>query len=57
VRAPAFATALDALVERFVADPAAGERGVLHHAAWLADGPPFPFAAELAALLTEGTTG
>ena len=51
------ATALDGLVERFLADPAAGERGVLHHAAWLADGPPFPFAAELAALLTEGTTG
>ena len=56
VRAPAFAAALDGLVERFGADPTAGERGVLHHAAWLADDPPFPFAADLAALLTGGTS-
>jgi hypothetical protein len=56
VRAPAFAAALDALVDRFVADPTTGDRGELRHAPWLADDPPFPFAAELAALLTEGPT-
>jgi hypothetical protein len=57
VRAPAFAAALDGLVERFAADPTTGDRGELHHAAWLADDPPFPFAADLATLLTGGTSG
>jgi hypothetical protein len=56
VRARAFATALDGLVDRFAADPSVGERGELRHGPWLADDPPFPFAAELAGLLMAGTT-
>ena len=57
VRAPAFAAAVQALVDRWLADPGVGDRGESRHGPWLADGPAFPFAAELAAVLTEGTTG
>ena len=51
VRPAGFAAALGALTGRFADDPTIGDRGRATGGSLLAEGPPFPFAAELAARL------
>jgi hypothetical protein len=53
--AQGIADALTAATDAFEADPGAGERGRPSHGDYLADGPTFPFAGELADRLKTGS--
>ena len=54
ISAATVAEAMAMLCDRFEADPTVGEGGRSLRPDFLSDGPPFPFAAELAALLRAG---